>query len=246
MKITFLGSSHGVPAADRYCSSLMVEVNEKVYIIDTGAPVIDCLLRHGKTPTDVQAIFYTHGHGDHTSGVFLYLDLLHWYYKNDDVDLYMTEQRIVDGVSGYLKALFGGYAADRIRFHVAPSDFVFDDGNLKITYIPTKHVMGGDRPSYAMLLEADGKKFLMTGDLSQGLKLEDFPQVAFEEELDLIVCEMAHFGVTALTPYLEKLKTKQIWFSHVAPARRFDSIKEIMGKYPYKICIAHDDDVIEL
>lgn len=246
MKITFLGSSHGVPAADRYCSSLMVEVNDKVYIIDTGAPLIDCLLRHGKTPTDVQAIFYTHGHGDHTSGVLSFVDLLHWYYKNDDVDLYMTEQRIIDGVTGYLKALFGGYASERIRFHVAPSDFVYDDGNLKVTYIPTKHIRGGERPSYAMLLEADGKKFLMTGDLSQGLKEGDFPKIASEEELDLVICEMAHFGTSAIKPYLETMKTKQIWFSHVAPEKRFGDIAAIANDYPFSIFIAHDNDEIVL
>lgn len=246
MKLTFLGSSHGVPSAERYCSTLMIEVNEKVYLIDTGAPVIDCLLRHGKKPKDVEAIFYTHGHGDHTSGVFLYLDLLSWYYREDDVDLYMTEQRIVDGVSGYLKALFGGYPEDRVRFHVAPSDFVFDDGNLKVTYIPTKHINGGARPSYAMLLEADGKRVLMTGDMSQGLKMDDFPRIALEEELDLIICEMAHFGVTALTPYFEQIKTKNVWFSHVAPERRFDSIRELEGKYLFTAHIAHDDDEIVL
>ena len=27
MKITFLGSSHGVPSAERYCSCTMIEVN---------------------------------------------------------------------------------------------------------------------------------------------------------------------------------------------------------------------------
>ena len=45
MKITFLGTSHGVPAADRYCSSAMIEVNGSVYLIDAGAPVIDLLIR---------------------------------------------------------------------------------------------------------------------------------------------------------------------------------------------------------
>ena len=39
MKITFLGTSHGVPAADRYCSCTMLEVNGAHYFIDAGAPL---------------------------------------------------------------------------------------------------------------------------------------------------------------------------------------------------------------
>lgn len=246
MKLTFLGSSHGVPAAERYCSSLMIEVGEAVYIIDTGAPLIDCLLRHGKAPKDVKAIFYTHAHGDHLGGVIPFVDLLHWYYKEDDVDLYMTEERAVTAVTGYLNAMMGGYAKDRIRFSVVPSDFVYDDGVLKITYIPTKHIDGGKRPSYAMLLEAEGKRVVVTGDLSQGLKCEDFPAVALETETDLVICEMAHFGMTAARSYLERVKTKAFWFTHVYPYRRFDDIEASKNDFAFPLFIAHDDDVIEL
>ena len=40
MKITFLGTSHGVPAADRYCYCVMIESGKSVYFIDGGAPMI--------------------------------------------------------------------------------------------------------------------------------------------------------------------------------------------------------------
>jgi ribonuclease BN (tRNA processing enzyme) len=246
MKITFLGSSHGVPAADRYCSSLMVEVNGSVYIIDTGAPLIDCLLRHGKLPKDVKAILYTHAHSDHVSGIFQYLDLLQWYYREDSVDIYMTEQRVLGGIQAYLNAMFGHYCEERIRFSVVPSDFVFDDGSLKVTYIPTKHILKGELPSYAMLLEADGKKVLVTGDLSQNLGESDFPAVAAEIETDAVICEMAHFGVSKVQPYLETCKTKQFWFTHVYPYKRFDDIRAVENDYPFSIHIARDDDEIVL
>ena len=43
MKITFLGTSHGVPAKDRFCSSIMLESGGSFYFIDAGAPVMDLL-----------------------------------------------------------------------------------------------------------------------------------------------------------------------------------------------------------
>ena len=56
MKITFIGTSHGVPAADRYCSCTMIESGNSVYFIDGGAPMIDELLRHGRHPDEVRAV----------------------------------------------------------------------------------------------------------------------------------------------------------------------------------------------
>lgn len=246
MKFTFLGSSHGVPAKDRYCSSIMIEVGGSVYVIDTGAPLIDCLLRHDKRPEEVKAIFFTHAHGDHVNGLLPFVDLVHWYYKEAGADIYLTEERMLEGIAAYLKALHGGYDKERIRFSVVPSDFVYDDGKLKVTYIPTKHIAGGERPSYAMLLEADGKRVVVTGDLSQGLKLADFPKLVAEEETDLVICEMAHFGVSAVRSYLETARTKELWFTHVYPYHRFDDIEAAKADFSYPICIAHDDDVIEV
>lgn len=33
MKITFIGTSHGVPAADRFCSCAMIEVGESYILL---------------------------------------------------------------------------------------------------------------------------------------------------------------------------------------------------------------------
>ena len=64
MKITLLGTSHGVPAADRYCSCTLIEAGHAAYLIDAGAPAIDLLLRRGVDLTAIRALFTTHLHGD--------------------------------------------------------------------------------------------------------------------------------------------------------------------------------------
>ena len=57
MKITFLGTSHGAPCAERHCSCTMVEVNGALYFIDAGAPLTDVVLRAEKHPDQMRAIF---------------------------------------------------------------------------------------------------------------------------------------------------------------------------------------------
>ena len=49
----------------------------------------------------------------------------------------------------------------------------------------------------------EGKKILFSGDLSQNLKYDDFPEIAKTKELDLFICEMAHFDFEVLRPHFE-------------------------------------------
>ena len=54
MKVTFLGTSDGVPRPGHFCTSTMIEVGSAIYLIDAGAPVIDLLLKLGKNPNNIK------------------------------------------------------------------------------------------------------------------------------------------------------------------------------------------------
>ena len=248
MKITFMGTSHGVPSATRSCSSTLIQTNGVAYIIDAGAPITDALLRSGAVFDDVRGIFTTHCHGDHINGIFHFIDLSNWYWKNTNYDVYLTSQAVIDAIHGVLGAVSPGakFPHDRLRLHVATADTVFEDENIRLSYVPTKHI-NEYHLSAALDIEIEGKRVLFTGDMSQRLAKDDFPKVAFEKEYDLIVCELAHFGIPELTPYLDRVKTKRFAFTH-ASERKFGDIAELAasGKYPFEILHPNDGDVIEI
>ena len=247
MKITVLGSSHGVPSAERYCSCTMIGVGEKIYLIDAGAPVADLLIRYGKRPEALQAVFTTHSHSDHINGLVGLTDLCGWYFKNAAFDVFVTNDSVAPAISEYIKSTGGaGIADDRIRYRVAFEGEVYDDGNVRVTYIPTKHCL--PLKSYAILFEAEGKRVLFTGDLSIKLMDDDFPKLAEEIPTELIMCEMAHFKYEHLEKYMGGLKTKHLCFNHVYPMVKLDTIKAISeeGIYAYKISAASDGDVIDI
>lgn len=75
MKITFLGTSHGVPEVNRFCTSVLLESGGKHYLIDAGAPISDLLIRNKVAFKDISAIFITHLHGDHVDGLVQFADL---------------------------------------------------------------------------------------------------------------------------------------------------------------------------
>lgn len=247
MKITFLGTSHGVPAADRYCSCTMLETQGSTYFIDAGAPLIDLLLRRGAALESIRALFTTHLHGDHVNGVIPFVDLLNWYYTKPRVQIYLTEEQ---GISLFWQVieLTDGMKldAERLSFRLVTPGLIYEDENLRVTAIPTRHLAQANRPSYALLVEAEGKRVLFSGDLSGHLKEADFPACAMSEPLDLMVLEMAHFTPEQAQPYLEKCTAKKLCVQHVFPLDKYERIRAMDGRFGYPILTPQDGDVLEL
>ena len=247
MKITFIGTSHGVPAADRYCSCVMIESGNSVYFIDGGAPMIDELLRHGRHPDEVRAIFNTHVHGDHTAGFYHFADLVDWYYKKASVDMYIADTVFIDALKNMIKAgnPHTELCSDRLRFHLNDPNVAYEDENIKVEFILTKHFLEPYH-SYAILVSEGEKRVLFSGDLSQHLQRDDVPAILANEELDLFVCEMAHFGTEHIRPYVESAKAKQIAFTHVYPLDKYERIEALEGELGIKFLTPKDNDVIEI
>ena len=250
MKIRFLGTSHGIPTADRFCSSTMIEVNGAVYVIDAGGPLLDMLLRAGKTLTDVKGVFITHAHADHMAGLYGFLDTVNWYYKQASMKIFMPEQKACDLLTDLLEFV-GNRKVDenRICWELVEEGMFYKDENIKITAYLTAHLKKFGRPSFAYLVEAEGKKVVFTGDMSQWFEEDDYPKAATLQETDVVICEFAHFTAEQIESYMEKTKTKQFWFNHIGLSKNFDRFVAIKGmekKFSYPVYIACDGDEIEL
>ena len=229
MKIYFLGTSHGVPEPNRGCSCTMVEVQGKYYVIDIGVMLFEKLATLGIDINDVKAVFCTHMHGDHTNGLISFVDLLSWYYKTAEPEIHLPDTQCVSVIRDWIDCSFSQPMRD-LPFKKIEAGVIFDDGVVKITAIPTMHC----KLSYAFLVEAEGKSVLFTGDIRR--PTIDFPQVALEREMDLIVAEAAHFPVET---YLEVLqgKAKSILINHYSPKmiNCFMDFKKAMDPIPVRL-----------
>ena len=67
----------------------MVEVSGRYYFVDMGIMAIDELVTRGIPVDAVKGIFITHMHGDHTNGLFSFVDLITWYFKNVDPEIFL-------------------------------------------------------------------------------------------------------------------------------------------------------------
>lgn len=245
MKLTLLGTSHGVPADNRYTSCYMLEVGENIYIFDAGAPVMDLLLRRGKDLTKVKALFNTHFHGDHIFGAIPMISLFNWYFKETDIDIYLPDEKSKNAVIGFIGATDSTPIGERVRLHSYESGVMFDDGVIKVTAVPTEHFHDMEKKSNAFLIEADGKSVLYTGDMSQHLAHDDFPKIAYDRYIDIILSECAHFAPEKLAESMEKVDTDLFIVSHIWPLDKIEKFESMADKFDFELLIAEDDDEIE-
>ena len=245
MKIVFLGTGHGVPTEERACSCAMIEANGAIYYIDGGAPIVERTLLCGRDIRAAKAMFVTHTHGDHVSGAFHLADLINWYYRDVNFSFHFPEMSAADAISALVSATSKPIDTNRITFTIATAGEVFRDENIRVTYHKNAHLTG-ERCSYGIVVEAKGKRVCFSGDLSYHMEHADFPEIAFED-IDLLVCEMAHFGVEHIAEYLPRIRAKRVAFQHVYPLSKYDDIANLVkGKYTFETLTPSDMEEIEV
>ena len=212
MKLIFWGTSHGVPQPDRFCSAALLQCAGGVYLLDGGAPVADLMVRGGIPFSQLRAVFATHMHSDHTFGIPHLCSLANWYFVDASFDVYLPEQAGVEAFRAVLLAGDKQLCDRRIRLKTAQAGVIYDDGCLAVTAIPTGH-MGEQYPSFAYMLEGEGRRIFLTGDLRPDAS--DFPAAAKQLKSDAVICELAHFGPEQIRPHVEACPTKRLIFHHV-------------------------------
>ena len=241
MRLVMIGTSHGVPERHRRCSSTLIEINGQYYIVDMGTQTVEDLRRRGIAVEDVRAVLCTHPHGDHTNGLISFVDLANWYFKKAEPRILLPNRELIDAMTAWLAANQSGTPIrEGIRFSVLEAGVVYEDENVTFRAIPTQHC----KNSFAFLCEAEGKKILFTGDLRH--PSVDFPAAAFEEEIDLILCELAHFSPDDCIPVFDRTKAKKILHTHVSPRWDEELARQIKTPHPYAYGMVMDGQEILL
>ncbi len=241
MKITFLGTGHGIPEETRFCQSILIEVGESAYLFDGGAPVVHWMIRNHFDMTRIKTVFTTHLHGDHVNGLLELADLCMWAYQDTDCSIYLTEQSGVDAFRALLNATYGRpMAEDRIRFCLLDGEKVYGDDTIRITPMPTDHLAPQNRPAYGFKIEAEGKTIHISGDMSESLA--DYPAYVNEETVDAFVVECAHFMPDCLVEKLKGCQAKQVMLIHGYRPAIAEEIQNFKSIAPFPLLCPNDND----
>lgn len=264
MKITFLGTSHGITEANRFTSAILLEVGTKYYLIDAGAPIMKLMRAAGVDLHALGGIFITHSHSDHYLGLVEFTNQLELFREFAGVKvtvyappkfpfyemrefLFGKESREVTDFSvhrGGSRREDGG-EGNRVLCEFYPDGAFFDDGNIRVSSIPTRHFPG----SHAFLVEAEGKRLLFTGDLT--VDLADMPSTAFDTPTDLIVTEAAHpiLDKESTVATFRRLQARRVAITHICDWRNTPEMIATLSAAVsdlYPLAPVCDGDVIEL
>jgi len=137
MRVTFLGTSGAVPTAERNASAVAVEREGDRFLFDCGEGTQRQMMRY-RTGFDVEHVFLTHVHGDHTLGLPGLLQTLD--FNERDAPLAIHAPAGTRSEVEALVAVGGGRPDYPVRItQVEAGDVVLDRDDYEVRAVDVEH-----------------------------------------------------------------------------------------------------------
>lgn len=239
MQVTVLGSgtSSGVPMIGCQCSvctsdnprnrrtrsSIVVEVDNKMFLIDTSTDLHEQALNHGLHRVD--AVLYTHAHADHVHGIDELRAFNLW--QRMPIPCY-GNHAVGDKIRNYFKYIFNQSESESFRPHLDfyQVDGVFDLFGTTIIPVPLLHgkmpVLGYRIGTFAYLTD-----------------VSEIPEGSWKliENLDCVVLDAlrqrphpTHFNISQAVEVVGRLKPERAILTHLSHLIEYDEVSKNLPK----------------
>lgn len=220
--LTVLGSSSGLPQADRACSGYLLQTGESLSLIDCGGGVTSSFLRCHFDPMKLDRIFISHTHPDHCCELTLVIQMLHVMRSTRRLDIYVPDE-FVRPFLAWLNAvyLFPQHITPDLHIHGYADQFVFNHDSFTLTALANRHLDKSseviekyDLPNrmqcHSFRITASGKRFLYSADLGS---LEDIS--IYLDGLDFAIIESTHVELESLFDLARQSPDLKIILTHL-------------------------------
>ena len=253
MKITFLGTgtSQGVPVIGCGCtvcksaderdkrlrSSVLIEQEEQVLVIDTGPDFRQQMLHAGVSK--LNAVLFTHGHRDHISGLD---DIRAYnYLQKSPMDVY-AEERVTRALySGfpYVFAEFKYPGIPQVRMHTITNE-PFQIGDILVQPIRMMHyrlpVLGFRLGDFAYLTDAN---YIPESEKEKLYGVKYLVVNALRRE-----AHISHFTLSEALSLMEELSPRLGFLTHIS--HQMGLCAELEKELPANVRPAYDGLVLEV
>jgi len=138
--VTILGSSSALPTLNRFPTSQVISLNEKLYLIDCGEGTQIQLRKFGIKAGKINHIFISHLHGDHIFGLPGLISTMALGGKKGELHLYSHSglKSMMDPLLSFMNDI------DNFKVVYHPLNFrsravIYEDSKLVIESFPLKH-----------------------------------------------------------------------------------------------------------
>lgn len=247
MNVTIVGSGTVAPRLERRQSCVVVDCGGETIALDLGSGAVHGMLKAGRDPFDLDRIFFTHLHPDHTSELMPWLFSLNY---SDPANPREAPLMLV-GAEGFARFwrlisdayhgwLSGGYQ-NTLEIPVrcpAPLEF----SGYRLRWAPAKH-----RPeSVAYRIEEPGGAGLVyTGDTEHS---ESVVELARGAHTVIIECSFpdeapvpGHLTPKGVARMATEAGVDRVVLTHIfPPADELDLVSEVSRGYDGEVLLAQD------
>jgi ribonuclease Z len=148
MKLTILGSSSALPTSERYPSAHVLNVHERLFLIDCGEGTQIQIRKYRIRLGKINHIFISHLHGDHIFGLYGLLSTFNLMGRKHPIHLYAPEnyhQILLSHLQDFDIHL--NYEIEFTPLSGKDPVKILDDKNITVTSFPLEHRI----PSFGFL-----------------------------------------------------------------------------------------------
>lgn len=243
MDLTILGAGTAIPTPQRSPAGVLVRIGTTPLLFDIGPGTMARLGLAGVSCRDLEYVFLTHLHSDHT------LDLATFLQINDSTPGWTRTRPIhlmgCRGTQRFYDQLMQVYPEISPQSYtidiceVATERIAFDGWAIETA--KTQHTGS----SIAYRIEAEGHVIVYTGDATENLEL-----VRIAQDADVFVCECAfpsgyptddHMTADAVGRVAQMAQVKQVVLNHLyPPALEVDIVAQVRAIFDREIVVAID------
>ncbi|MBW7456924.1 MBL fold metallo-hydrolase [Paenibacillus sepulcri] len=251
-ELLILGTSAGVSTANRHHFSMAIKKDGRLYVIDCGCPVSMLLKKMGEDPKNIEAVFLTHWHPDHASGLPMLLQDLQLTHRSEHLPVYGPEGtirkvKLLQNIFIIPQDIYP-YQLEAVEYN---EDTLFERDGLKINFFKTKHLAqdawrkiddkhGNEIApvAYGLVIHIDNKKIVVSGDV---LSSQDLVHVL--HDADLVIHEFGHIHPEKLNHFLKEQQISNLLITHIHHEwdLKTEELQRIVGAgHPGEVQVAHD------
>jgi len=252
MKITILGSGTCVPSLKRSACSILLRLKENLLLFDSGPGTIRRLLEVGINIHDINYIFYSHFHPDHTG------ELVSFLFATKYPPLYQRREPFtIVAATGFRRFYKGLKAAYGEWIELAPGLLRLVElnnqgpdhlscGEFDVDTLPVEHI---ESSIAYRITSGDGTSLVYSGDT-------DFCQnlIALSRDVDILICESAlpdndkvsgHLTPSLAGKIASEARVKKLVLTHFYPECDNVDIRAECQRF-YKGPIVLAEDLLEI
>jgi ribonuclease Z len=172
MEVILLGTGYPRPEPDRAGPSNAIVIGDKWFLVDTGRGVVSRLAQLKPPVPPIQAVFLTHLHSDHISGLPDLFTTTWIFRRKTPLELYGPPgtKKSADGLLDFFAADIAirrqvedlPPAAAKFNVHEVKEGVVYQDDDVTITAFEVDHPPV--KPAFGYRFAAKGKVVVISGD----------------------------------------------------------------------------------